>query len=53
MAWVLHLAFLSSSVGSYRLMPAVAGDDVTFLPKDTIKSKGIQVVVPSKFLFPF
>lgn len=53
MAWILHLAFLSSRVGSYRLMPAVAGDDVTPLPKDTIKLQHIQVVVPSKFLFPF
>lgn len=53
MAWILHLAFLSSRVGSYRLVPAVAGDDATPLPKDTIKPKRIQVVVPSKFLFPF
>lgn len=29
MAWILHLAFLSCSVGSYRLVPAAAGDDVT------------------------
>lgn len=53
MAWILHLAFFSSRVASSRLVPAVAGDDVTSLPKDTTKPKGIQVVLPSKFLFRF
>lgn len=34
MAWILHLAFLSSSIiDSYRLMSEVAGDDEISVPR--------------------
>lgn len=37
MAWILHLAFLSSSADLYGLGSEVAGDNVVSVPGDTSK----------------